>query len=128
MRPSVYIAAPFEMQMEAVQLAARFKVHGIGCTSRWLTAIDDPCHDAAQMCLSDVASADAFVCLNPEDYRKRGTGGRHVEMGFALALRKPVFVIGERTNVFHYLDCVSMVRYENNIESMIKSVCRVGQV
>ena len=30
------------------------------------------------------------------------TGGRHVEVGIALAHRIPVFIIGPRENVFHY--------------------------
>ena len=30
-------------------------------------------------------------------------GGRHVEFGFAMAGNKPIFVIGPKENIFHYL-------------------------
>lgn len=110
-RLRVYLAAPFELQAPAAVLRGDLdKRHGIGCTSRWLDAKDrQETNGWARRCLSDVEAADVLVALNPESWGRAGTGGRHVELGYALALRKPVLVVGARTNLFHFLLDVTVV-------------------
>ena len=50
-----------------------------------------------------------LVALNPDAWADRGTGGRHVEFGYALALGKALIVVGVRSHVFHELDAVTVV-------------------
>lgn len=97
----VYIAAPFQMQAEAIATAADLKRAGIECTSRWFFAgpVDTP--EWADYCLADVARADMLVALNPETYRNSGTGARHGEFALALFLGKPTVIVGVRSNLFH---------------------------
>jgi hypothetical protein len=67
-------------------------------------------HDGLTVCpkvsklkwdLQDVLNAHAVVAINPEEYRNSGTGGRHVELGYAIAHSIPVFILGCRSHVFH---------------------------
>ena len=101
---NVYIAAPYQLREEALVLMFLLKDEGIGCTSSWLTeAAEDDSDEAARRDLSDIGRADAFVAMNPERYRNAGTGGRHVEYGYAFALGKPILLFGVISNVFHRL-------------------------
>jgi nucleoside 2-deoxyribosyltransferase len=101
---TVYIAAPYEERKQANRVRVRLAAQSIACSSRWLT--DDGSatlsHEWARADLDDVRAADALLALNPPAYHQRGSGGRHVELGYALALDKPILVVGERSNIFHY--------------------------
>jgi hypothetical protein len=100
----VYIAAPWEEQPRGKLLAFALERAGLVVTSRWLEASRETLTDEwATNCLHDVAGADVLVAYNPETWARTGTGGRHVELGFALALGKLVLVVGARTNIFHHL-------------------------
>ena len=50
----------------------------------------------------DVLAADALVCFT-EPPGDGGSGGRHVELGMALALGRRVIVVGRREHIFHHL-------------------------
>jgi nucleoside 2-deoxyribosyltransferase len=104
----VYIAAPFQCLGDADLLRQQFETAGIGCTARWITdALAAELSDEwARNDLADVAAADALVAMNPAGWESSGTGGRHVEFGYALALDKPIYLLGERTNIFHHLSRV----------------------
>ena len=112
----VYIAAPFQLQDAAIALREFLEDGGIGCTSSWLEAPENIDDHWARRDLSDVARCDVFVAMNPEDWSSRGTGGRHVEFGYALALRKPVLILGTRTNIFHHLRDVACCAVEDAAE------------
>ena len=68
----------------------------------------------AQDDVEDLNASDTIVFFSesPNSHSKRG--GRHVEYGMALALRKRLVVIGQRENVFHCLPQVE--RYGTWIE------------
>jgi len=51
----------------------------------------------------DVAAAQLLIAFTEAPRSVRSRGGRHVEYGIALALRKPVWLVGPRENVFHAL-------------------------
>lgn len=111
----VYVAARFPDREDARRVRAYLESTGrIDCTSRWLDEPDgwfDSVTDAerdlvAAMDAYDVRRAQALVLLNPSDRAKVGTGGCHTEVGMALALGMPVFIFGERTNIFHRLSNV----------------------
>jgi hypothetical protein len=106
----VYIAAPYGQIEVAGFIAEEIESHGHQVISTWLKlpAADDS--DArARICLGDVAKAEIVVALEPPTWRQLGRGGRHVELGFALALGIPVLLVGERLHVFHHLENVAVV-------------------
>lgn len=107
--PRVYIAAPYELREEAKRIRLDLIARGFIVTSRWLTQTDENGDEFARMDLADVAAADVLLALNPADFANKGTGGRHVELGYALALGKEVAVVGVRSNIFHYLSDVRII-------------------
>lgn len=106
----VYIAAPYEArwcaQLMAPQLAA------LGCTviASWLRQQNPESAAEAAIDLADIDEAEAIVVLNPPGFERSGTGGRHVELGYAIGRGKRVILMGAKTNVFHHL--TSIVRVE----------------
>lgn len=118
--PRLYIAAPFECQASALGLRQVLRGNGFVITSRWL---DEPpiampdmtpdfCAVVARRDIVDIYNADAMVLVNPEEWRRAGTGGRHVEAGIALTRAMPFFILGVRSNVFHHLSSVDCAATE----------------
>lgn len=100
---SVYIATAFQLIDEARRLRTVLEQDGIEVTSRWID-INGPAYqqqELADMDISDVMRAQAVVFINPLGYKNSGTGGRHFETGMAFMRGMPIFIYGERTNVFH---------------------------
>jgi len=98
-------------------LGVRADLREIGhdVTSQWILhgpeiTANDPSvdlHANALMDLNDVVDADAFILFNDV---AGGRGGRHVEFGYALALKiGRIFIVGERTNVFCHMKTVELV-------------------
>lgn len=103
---AVYIAAPYPTRNDAIKAMDLLERAGHVVTSRWLKAPDELTDEHARKDLEDVAAADVLLALNPADYENAGTGGRHVELGYALALGKKIALIGNRSNIFHHLNVV----------------------
>lgn len=105
---SFYMASSFKRKEEAMATVRTLQAGGIMCTSRWLeegrknsTYGTDAKYSKED--LEDVARADAMVQLVNDPLGNETRGGRHTELGVALILQKPVFLIGEeREQVFHY--------------------------
>lgn len=57
----------------------------------------------AQDDYDDVMSAQTLIAFTEEPRTSNSRGGRHVELGLALAWRKRVIVVGPRENVFCWL-------------------------
>lgn len=112
----VYLAARFGRREELRAIAHELRERGIAVTSRWIDVeLDDRAVDpkareaAADQNLFDIHRAQVLVALSedPEEPVAGGRrGGRHVELGIAIAQRKTVVVVGPPENVFHYLDRV----------------------
>lgn len=118
--PSVYIAAPYQLKDEAIRLGHVLAKHGIELASSWLLTEQMPDSDVeARKDLLDVSAANVFVALNPAAWSNQGTGGRHVELGYALALQKPIVLRGARSNVFHHLPRIRVV---DSDETMVAAV------
>ncbi len=66
--------------------------------------------------LEDIWSADTVVCFTDAPRSVASRGGRHVEMGYALALSRQVVVVGPRENVFCCLPHVDV--YESWDDAM----------
>ena|SRR3990167_129198 len=117
-----YIASRFQDRDDAIGYKYYLQDLGLECTSTWLTDQDgngtnmatlegknEECRQRASADFKDIADADIFIVLSPRKAHGTGSGGRHVEVGYAVALGKPVFLLGHRENVFHYLPQVRVV-------------------
>lgn len=51
----------------------------------------------------DVTQADCVINFTEPPRSSANRGGRHVELGIALALEKTCLVVGHRENIFHWL-------------------------
>ena len=120
----VYIAAPYPCRDYAERVMHLLEGHGVDVTSHWLKTPGGLTDGYAREDLADVARADLLLALNPKDWAGRGTGGRHIEFGYALALGKPIILVGERSNVFHYLDTVNVI--PDVAEAIVAEVARVS--
>lgn len=112
----VYLAGPYAARELLGEYAIELADIGISVTSRWLLETHDitPGTQKAAVDLSDeevsahaiadladVEAADVLVLFTAANVGFEGGGGRHVETGVAIALNKPVVVVGEPENVFH---------------------------
>lgn len=103
----LYIAG--HSQDAAMRLKQELEQRGHVCTARWVLDAsfarktdDEAKIAAAVMDLEDVlAGRDGLVLLS-ESEGVMVPGGKHVEMGFALAKGYPVYVIGRRENTLQY--------------------------
>lgn len=82
--------------------------HGVTVTSRWINdehsdRDESRYADYARVDLADIEAADAVIAYSPRENFRTGRGGRHVELGYALARGMRVILVGERENVFHWL-------------------------
>lgn len=112
----VYVAARWDDRDHALLMKKEIESRGLICTSTWLTPHDDQSMDALkaksdavnqarQRAIKDYQDIDASDCLLVYSNRKgfrNGTGGKHCEVGYAHGKGKPVFLLGERENIFHY--------------------------
>jgi len=119
MTASVYLAARFDRRDQLRGYRAELNDMGIDVTSRWLDnhgmgERDDATNgvmiytpaDLARCALedrADIADADVFVTITETPDVGYTSGGRHVEFGIALALEKPILIVGPVENVFHEL-------------------------
>jgi nucleoside 2-deoxyribosyltransferase len=71
--------------------------------------------------LSDIDDADLVVVFSPKNALKVGTGGRHVEFGYAYGIGKPIVLVGKHGNAFHYLPRIYYVEKEKDLGSFILS-------
>ena len=105
----IYLAASYGRRAELAVYAEQLEARGYAVTSRWLIDGEDDTSSAAlrgyaQMALDDIDAADWFVCFLDTPEAGYLTGGKHVELGYALARRKLVYLVGDqRENVFHHL-------------------------
>lgn len=129
MKPlSVYLAGRYGRRQELAGYAAELGDRGVIVTSQWLAgpgqrrvggttlgpererAIEAGTTEAfalrgecASQDLADIAAADVLIAFTEPPTSAYSRGGRHVELGVALATNKTVIVVGPRENVFHCL-------------------------
>lgn len=115
----IYLAARFDRRDQLRGYRDELNDMGIAVSSRWLDnhgmgERDDATNgvviytpaDLARCAiedLDDIEAADVFVTFTETPDVGYTSGGRHVELGFALALNIPVLIVGPRENVFHDL-------------------------
>lgn len=101
----IYIASPHDFKEHCWRLAYSLQSKGHEIVSSWLDqdfiGYKSDMSEEANRDIDDILKADYVVVLNFPKSSSRG--GYHTELGIALALRKPVILVGEKSNVFHHL-------------------------
>lgn len=114
----IYLAAPYESRDQIRAYATELERIGLRVTSSWLqethdivdgttgaatSLTDAEVRDHAVQDFEDILSSDLLVIFTAAAVGAKGGGGRHVEMGYALANSMPVVVVGTPENVFQRL-------------------------
>jgi hypothetical protein len=112
-----YLAGRYSRAAELCNYRHELEMHGHTVTSRWLNGGHQIQQDTVALSVeaanserrrfaledwSDLMEAEIVISFTEEPRTTNGRGGRHVEFGAALAVRKPCIIIGPRENVFHY--------------------------
>jgi hypothetical protein len=116
----IYLAAWYERNAEMRAYRDVLENMGHRVTSRWIDQHEgelpqsmgegviaehvDAAAKYALKDLQDIVAADMLVHFTSPGF---GKGGRHIEFGYALALRLPIALVGPRENVFHALPGVT---------------------
>jgi hypothetical protein len=135
----VYIAADSFLQEEVRVLRNKLRSRGIEVTSHWIDAklenltvgiTEKQLEDAATNNFDDIDRAAYLIAYNPLKRHKQGTGGRHVEMGYALAKFKKVLYVGEKLeNVFHrHPNVIWVCDFSDSIDAAIPLVHTVERL
>lgn len=125
MQPTqIYLAARYTRLGEMQQWRITLESIGHVVTSRWINGshqiddgqtidatIDEKIRFATED-VEDLTSAEVVIAFTEPPRSGHSRGGRHVELGMALALRKRVIVVGHRENVFCWLPQVQFVGEE----------------
>jgi nucleoside 2-deoxyribosyltransferase len=115
----VYLAGRYSRKNELRECAAELEACDYPITSSWLKEHYDPNvqlkeitdednRKIAEQDVFDIERAEAMVFFAEDQDAQPPRGGRHVELGYALALGLKLFVIGAKENIFHFLPCVKV--------------------
>ena len=105
----IYFAGRYGRRVELLKYAAALNASGHAVTSRWLrgaheskdaTPTEAEAAGWAKYDLEDIDTADAVIAFTEAPDNPHGRGGRHVELGYAIAKDKRIFVVGHRENIF----------------------------
>ncbi len=122
----VYIAGPFNKRRELKEIRQRLFERGIGSTSSWIDShleefdcmTPESKWKEAKQDLLDVHRADGMVFCN---LGQSTSGGMHLEMGFALAKGKPIWLLGEPTSIFHFHPSIAHIKDISEIPNLVRS-------
>ena len=128
----IYLASRYSRRVELCDYRSQLEQLGHSVTSRWLNGKHQLSRDGlrigavgeeyveagsdreaaelraffAEEDMEDVRTADLVIAFTEFPRAKASRGGRHVELGMALAWSKPVYLVGPRENVFCWLPSV----------------------
>lgn len=125
----IYLCASYARRNEMFDISMQLAELGFEVTSRWVggstvgvfaaaqgadSAPGTPeafraiqqARQAAWTDLQDVERADTLLVFGGQPSWAPFTGGRHVELGYALAMKKRVILVGPRENLFHWFELV----------------------
>lgn len=103
----LYLAAPWSQRDQARIMSQKLMEAGHIVTATWFNQepTDDPAmlREFALRDIEELFSANMLILINSQ---KRGeeTSGKAVETGLAIATLKGIIIVGERSNIFHYLN------------------------
>jgi hypothetical protein len=109
----IYLSACYRRQPEMQRVGRELETFGHEITSRWISEEPFPIEEhrqpvqarakRAQRNLIDLAQSDCLIAFTERPPSGPGRGGRHVELGIALANRLRTMVVGWQENLFHTL-------------------------
>lgn len=107
----IYIAGAYEDRKRLQSIRALLQEWGALVTARWLDSVEERADEAdagiasraALGNLEDIARAEVVLQVRSAH---AGSGARHVEIGYALALGLPIVLWGAREHIFHHLSAV----------------------
>lgn len=130
----IYLASRYSRREEMVAASTQLRALGHVITSRWILGdhqIDDAGlsleaaeEERTRFAMEDAADlieADCVISFTEAPRSTSSRGGRHVEFGMALGLKKHCIVIGPRENVFH---CLPQVAIFESFEKFLPMVSR----
>jgi hypothetical protein len=108
---TVYLSARWDRREEMRQVRDVIRLNGHEVVARWLDEVDGtPPHLAAGNDLDDINFCTAIILFSEKPDIGYYTGGRHVELGFALASgTMHIIAVGPRENIFFHLPQVDVV-------------------
>ena len=117
-RRSIYLASRYRRRQELISYGDQLKADGHIVTSRWVYAegrnsdrwanLAELRMQYAQEDVEDLQAADTVIAFSEEDNSPYSHGGRHVELGMALAWNKDVYLVGNPENIFCHLPAVKL--------------------
>jgi nucleoside 2-deoxyribosyltransferase len=109
----VFIAGWFEARGVMTELASLLTDEGFTVTSRWINTPkgvsdfyglhENTIRIHAAKDIEDLNAANLVILVNPKRHHGKGRGGRHWEVGYAYGRGKPIIIVGEPENLYHYL-------------------------
>jgi len=98
----VYLASRFADWLPTARKANELRTLGLEVVSRWHddASDTDPQSEWAERDYNDVRRCDILVAFTQG--KDSVGGGRHTELGMALAWGKVVLLVGKRRQVFHH--------------------------
>ncbi|KKM88420.1 hypothetical protein LCGC14_1258950 [marine sediment metagenome] len=108
----IYLASGFHYRQVLRRVAAKLKARGHEVVSSWIWIEERPergsmayfefAKEVAAMNLVDLKKADAII-VDGHGIREGNHGGVHTELGFALGTGLSTYLVGPRSNTFHWL-------------------------
>lgn len=117
----IYTAARYARREEILGYAKKLEDAGHIVTARWVHGEEEGKSQEAIALLDweDVIKAEmALVFTDPYGSLHKG-GGRHTELGMAYALKKHVWIVGEKEQVFHSLPGIKQFKDIDNVISAL---------
>jgi nucleoside 2-deoxyribosyltransferase len=128
----IYLAGSSQEQQRLRSYATLLRGAGHEITSGWLQVENiqdvlashlgpEQVTEEAVRDLADIYRADAVLMVVPYDRTNLlcHSGGRQVEVGYALAQAKPVIIVGPPENIFHRGLCLVVGSMEEAIETAL---------
>lgn len=139
----VYLAAPYAARDALRPFADELSVIGMKCTSGWLfgdgdiatgegAATEQSAETIREEALADLRAVGQSDCivqfsgLAIEALRVKGqmhSGGRHIELGYALARGRRAIVIGYAENIFQRTLCTVV----DNWHAAVLQLCKIDR-
>lgn len=121
----IYVASSLNNAENATKVMNIFRFMGLQITYDWTThgLVKDPvkCKEICRAEIDGVKRADVLVFLHP------ARSGSHVELGIALALHKPVFMLFPPEQEFSQLELKSfyyddLVEWHHTFDTLMSSI------
>lgn len=127
MKPKIYIAGRWHMKEDLRKCRRDLEKLGCEVTSRWLDTRDIHYTEKllaqhAENDVNDIVRADSLVAVFHEGVT--GYQGTFFEIGLAVGLGMPVYIVGSTTCIFRHLDSVSTFKTWNDFLVGVEEVTK----